>query len=136
MEGSARNTPSGRWWTYNTPMDGFRESSAHTIVFQARAGTPELNCCSVNAPRTLGMLSEWAVMTDAAGLVVNYYGPGSFQGALQDGTRVGVRWETDYPRSGAVTLRIAARIAGGLSREFARARLERADTGRASTAVP
>lgn len=72
--------PSGRWWTYNTPMDGFREASAHTIVFQARAGTPELNCCSVNAPRALGMLSEWAVMADAAGLVVNYYGPGSFQG--------------------------------------------------------
>ena len=31
---------SGRWWTYNTPMDGVREASAHTIVFQARAGTP------------------------------------------------------------------------------------------------
>jgi len=32
--------PSGRWWTYNTPMDGAREASAHTIVFQSRAGTP------------------------------------------------------------------------------------------------
>ena len=31
--------PSGRWWTYNTPMDGIREASAHTIVFQSRAGT-------------------------------------------------------------------------------------------------
>ena len=36
--------PSGRWFTYNTPMDGVREASAHTIVFQSRAGTPELNC--------------------------------------------------------------------------------------------
>jgi DUF1680 family protein len=43
--------PSGRWFTYNTPMDGVREASAHTIVFQSRAGTPELNCCSVNGPR-------------------------------------------------------------------------------------
>ena len=42
---------SGRWWTYSTPMDGHREASAHSIVFQARAGTPELNCCSVNGPR-------------------------------------------------------------------------------------
>ena len=41
-------------------MDGVREASAHTIVFQARAGTPELNCCSVNGPRVLGMLGEWA----------------------------------------------------------------------------
>ena len=48
--------PSGSWWTYNTPMNGVREASHHTIVFQSRAGTPDLNCCSVNAPRGLGML--------------------------------------------------------------------------------
>ena len=48
--------PSGRWWTYNTPMDGVRKASAHEIVFQAREGSPELNCCSVNGPRGLGML--------------------------------------------------------------------------------
>ena len=48
--------PYGRWCTYNTPMDGAREASAHTIVFQSRAGTPELNCCSVNGPRGLGLL--------------------------------------------------------------------------------
>lgn len=66
--------PSGRWWTYNTPMDGVREASAHTIVFQARAGTPELNCCSVNGPRTLGMLADWAVMDDDLGIVVNWHG--------------------------------------------------------------
>lgn len=93
--------PSGRWWTYNTPMDGVREASAHSIVFQARAGTPELNCCSVNARRSLGMLSDWAVMNDNAGLVVNYYGPGAFEGRLANGTRVRLRWETDYPGSGA-----------------------------------
>lgn len=98
--------PSGRWWTYNTPMDGVREASAHSIVFQARAGTPELNCCSVNAPRSLGMLSDWAVMNDNAGLVVNYYGPGAFEGRLANGTRVRLRWETDYPGSGGVLVRV------------------------------
>jgi len=59
--------PSGRWWTYDTPMDGIRRASAHSIVFQSRQGTPELNCCSVNAPRGLGMLSEWGIMTDKEG---------------------------------------------------------------------
>ena len=68
--------PSGRWWTYNTPMDGVREASAHSIVFQSRAGTPELNCCSVNGPRTLGMLAHWAAMDDRAGLVINWHGAG------------------------------------------------------------
>ncbi|MEK7685494.1 MAG: beta-L-arabinofuranosidase domain-containing protein [Verrucomicrobiota bacterium] len=94
--------PSGRWWTYNTPMDGVREASAHSIVFQSRAGTPELNCCSVNAPRSLGMLSEWAVMTAPDGMAINYYGPGRFAGRLADETPISIRWETDYPLSGQV----------------------------------
>lgn len=98
--------PSGRWWTYNTPMDGVREASAHSIVFQARAGTPELNCCSVNGPRGLGLLSEWAVMRTSSGLAVNYFGPGSFQGKLADNTPVALQFETDYPLSGRVQIRV------------------------------
>ena len=94
--------PSGRWCTYNTPMDGAREASAHSIVFQSRAGTPELNCCSVNGPRAFGMLTEWAVMSDADGLVVNYYGPGQFLGVLRDRTPVKLQWQTEYPVSGKV----------------------------------
>jgi len=53
-------SPSGRWVTYDTPMDGARLASAHSIVFQSRAGSPELNCCSVNGPRALGLTGEWA----------------------------------------------------------------------------
>ncbi|MCL5096037.1 MAG: glycoside hydrolase family 127 protein, partial [Candidatus Omnitrophica bacterium] len=98
--------PSGRWWTYNTPMDGAREASAHTIVFQARAGTPELNCCSVNGPRSLGMLSEWAVMAAPDGLVVNYLGPGSFTVRLPNGTAVSLECHSDYPRTGQIQWRI------------------------------
>ncbi len=94
--------PSGRWWTYNTPMDGVREASAHTIVFQARPGTPELNCCSVNGPRALGMLSDWAVMADAGGLTINWHGPGEFAGSLRDGTAVRLRCAGDYPLSDQV----------------------------------
>ncbi len=96
--------PSGRWWTYNTPMDGHRAASAHTIVFQARVGTPELNCCSVNAPRGIGMLSEWAIMADEEGVFINYYGPMSFEGTLPDGTKLTLRQETAYPKDGHVTI--------------------------------
>ena len=90
--------PSGRWWTYNTPMDGTREASAHTIVFQARAGTPELNCCSVNGPRVLGALSDWAVMAAGDGLVVNSFLPGEFSATLRD-QKVGLKLDRDYPRA-------------------------------------
>ena len=90
--------PTGRWWTYNTPMDGERKASAHEIVFQARAGSPELNCCSVNGPRGIGVLSEWAVMSGPDGVAVNYYGPCSVTLADERcGGTLKIEQETSYP---------------------------------------
>jgi DUF1680 family protein len=97
---------SGRWWTYNTPMNGVREASAHTIVFQARAGTPELNCCSVNGPRVLGMLSEWAVMSAGDGLVVNSYLPGEFAASLA-GREIRLKLDRDYPQTDSQRVTVA-----------------------------
>jgi DUF1680 family protein len=102
--GAGAQHPSGRWWTYSTPMDGRREASAHAIAFQARASTPELNCCAVNGPRVFALLPEWAVMRTTDGLAVNYYGPGRFEGTLSDGTSVTLREETRYPLCGQVCL--------------------------------
>lgn len=98
--------PSGRWWTYNTPLDGVREASAHTIVFQARAGTPELNCCSVNGPRGLGLLGQWGVMLDARGPVVNLYAPCEVRLNLPGEAALRLRQETAYPAEGAVRLTV------------------------------
>ncbi len=98
--------PSGCWWTYNTPMDGVREASHDTIVFQSRAGTPDLNCCSVNAPRGLGMLSEWALMRGDDSLIVNYYGPMEAHTTLSNGFPVTVRQQTTYPLDGKITLQL------------------------------
>jgi hypothetical protein len=97
-------SPSGRWWTYNTPMDGVRKASAHEIVFQAREGSPELNCCSVNGPRSLGMLSEWAVMQSAEGPVLNYYGPSAFTVALPSGQPLRLMQSTNYPLQGQISI--------------------------------
>ena len=72
----------GRWVTYNTPMDGVRRASAHDIVFQAREGSPELNCCSVNGPRGLGMVSDWALMRCRGGLRLNWYGVCHYEGSV------------------------------------------------------
>jgi DUF1680 family protein len=96
--------PSGRWWTYNTPMNGVREASAHTIVFQSRAGTPELNCCSVNAPRGLGMLSEWGVMTGDDGVFLHYLGPMKAEVPLADGSTLSIETETRFPVEGLVEI--------------------------------
>ena len=100
-------SPSGRWWTYNTPMDGVKEASAHTINFQSRPGSPELNCCSVNGPRSLGLLTEWAVMRSGDGLVVNYYGPSQFTVSSPHNQRVRLAEKTTYPADGAVQLTVS-----------------------------
>jgi DUF1680 family protein len=103
---------SGRWVTYNTPMDGVRKASAHDIVFQAREGSAELNCCSVNGVRGLAMLSDWALMRDDAGLLLNWYGPGCIEAELRRGQKVRLVQKTDYPRDGHIELRVDPSHAG------------------------
>lgn len=93
----------GRWATYNTPMDGVRKASTHDIIFQAREGSPELNCCSVNSARGFGLISDWALCRDADGLVLNWYGPGTMT-ANVNGCEVTLTQDTDYPYNGHVSL--------------------------------
>ena len=82
----------GRWVTYNTPMDGVRRASAHDIVFQAREGTPELNCCSVNGPR---------------GLILNWYGASTMKARLSSGVTVELAQKTEYPRTGKIAINVS-----------------------------
>src|SRR6266498_4665536 len=102
------HSPNGRWVTYNTPMDRTRKASAHDIVFQARAGSPELNCCSVNGARGLGMIGDWALMASGGGLLLNWYGPSTMTARLASGTAVKFTQETDYPRENQVRLKLAS----------------------------
>jgi len=97
--------PSGRWCTYDTPMDGKRAASAHTIVFQSRPGTPELNCCSVNGPRGLGLISQWAVLGDESGIYLNYYGPGTITADI-GGRQWTFRQDTGYPANGKIRITV------------------------------
>jgi hypothetical protein len=100
------HSPTGRWATYNTPMNGIRRASAHSIVFQAREGSPELNCCSVNGPRGLGMISDWALMRVGDGLILNGYGPSVMTAERTDGLPVTLTQETEYPLSGQIVIRV------------------------------
>ncbi len=80
---------SGRWSTYNTPMDGHRRANYDEINFQCRPGSPDLNCCSVNAPRGLGLLADWACVNEEDGaLLLNYYGAGEW--VTREGDRITV----------------------------------------------
>lgn len=105
------HSPDGKWSTYNTPMDGRRIPSTQDISFQIRPGSEQLNCCSVNAARGFGMISDWGLMTEAghakipAALVLNWYGPSTLSAPI-NGKIVTLRQETDYPRNGHITLHV------------------------------
>ena len=98
--------PSGKWCTYNTPMDGMRRKSVEEIGFQIRPGSEEINCCSANAPRGFGMIAQWALMGDGRGLVVNWYGPSTMTARLR-GVDVVFKQQTEYPRDGRILLEVS-----------------------------
>lgn len=104
--GLGLHSPSGRWCTYNTPMDGVRKASAHEIVFQSREGSPELNCCSVNSARSLGLISEWALLHGENGVYLNWYGPGTLSTPLQRHNKLTLTQQTDYPRKSTVIIKV------------------------------
>jgi len=98
--------PSGRWCTYDTRMDGKRSASAHSIVFQARPGTPEFNCCAAHGPRGLTELSKWALLGDDKAIYLNYYGPGTIEADLGEENKWLFEQETDYPVGGNIKIRV------------------------------
>jgi hypothetical protein len=58
----------------------------------------------VNGPRVPGMLSEWALMGDSDGLVLNWLGAGRFTAKLADGTPVTITSSEDTWISGRTEL--------------------------------
>ena len=101
-------SPSGRWSTYNTPMEGYKRANYHDIGFQCRPGSPDLNCCSVNAPRAFGMLTDWSYMIDEEGsLCVNYYGQGKTELQLNANETVFITQETGYPYDGKILIKVS-----------------------------
>lgn len=95
-------SPSGRWSTYHTPMNGVKISNATDIVFQSRPGSPDLNCCSVNAARGIGMIGEWVLMDGDGVRYLNHYEPATY--VTEDGSTLEVRGK--YPMEGTVQITV------------------------------
>jgi DUF1680 family protein len=87
-------------------MDGLRKPSTIDIAFQKRPGSEQLNCCSVNAARGFGLISQWALMTENDDtLVLNWYGPSTMSAQIA-GTEVTLEQQTDYPRDAQITIKV------------------------------
>ena len=98
--------PSGAWCTYTTPMQGQRVPFVSMHGQQTRPSAPDLTCCTVNAPRGYGIISEWGLMQGVDRLAINYYGPMQADFQLADGTPITIRQNTNYPVGGDVTLAV------------------------------
>ncbi len=107
-------SPTGKWSTYNTPMDGCKRANFDEIQFQSRAGSPQLNCCSVNAPRGVGEVAAWMFTEREDRLCVNFYE--SFDADFEE---ISLSCRSDYPAPGRICLhskgigkKLALRIPG------------------------
>jgi uncharacterized protein len=66
------------------------------------------NCCVANGPRGLMLLPALAVMSGAAGPVINFYEPATATVPLAWGQYVQLEIQSDFPRSGVVGIAVRA----------------------------
>ena len=95
-------SPSGRWSTYNTPMEGTKCANYHSIVFQSRPGSPDLNCCSANAPRGVGQIIDWLITEEDNVIFINGYE--NVDCETENGLKLKI--SGDYPASSRVTVSV------------------------------
>lgn len=70
-----------------------------------RAPWFSVSCCPGNVARTLASLAAYVATTDDDGLQLHQYAPSRIRTSLPDGRPIGLDVETDYPRTGTVTIR-------------------------------
>ena len=78
------------------------------LVSPLHAFTHYHQCCVANVPRGMLQLGEVAVMSSNSKneLLVNLYLPGSYGSTLHDGTKVFLKVETEYPKTGMVNIKV------------------------------
>lgn len=91
--------PDGSDWTKYSNLSGLRQEGEE----QCAMG---LNCCVASGPRGLFTLPLTAVMTDASGVVVNFFNAGTWTFRTPSGQTAQLVQETTYPVGDVVTLRV------------------------------
>ena len=102
-----RTTVERFWWSivrHDRHNNGGFSSGEGAVGSPYHPGSIE-TCCTANGPRGFGMISDWALMRDGDGLVLNWYGPSTIAACVGD-TPVTLRQDTEYPRNGRVTLTV------------------------------
>ena len=69
------------------------------------------------------MLSEWAVMENESGVVLNYYGPCAISVETQSAQRMALTQNTDYPLTGHIEIVVGVGALGSVAAESAEVEL-------------
>ena len=85
---------------------GERCPTLYDLRWQEDPGVERLSCCALNGPRGLALLSQWALMRSADGVIVNYYGPGEMRATTPARRDVLLKQDTDYPIGGSLRLTV------------------------------
>ncbi len=96
-------------FTYNTPMLGHKIPSTTDIAFQKISKSPDLNCCSVNAPRGFGMIGQWGARATDEAVTVNYYGESDITLHTPSGKSIGIVQTGAYPFDGDIQLKFSVK---------------------------
>lgn len=101
----------GKDYFYANPlrmMNNTRDYHAHANVTESPEREPYLNCfcCPPNLVRTIAKVSGWAYSLPANGIAVNLYGGNQLETKLQDGSKLKMIQETQYPWEGTVKLTV------------------------------
>ncbi len=93
-----------RNFTYFNPSDGAREAARITLEGHSFEGGRDMSCCQANGNRGLTQVVEWAALTGADGVYLNYYGECELDTFTGTGNGLSIREETAYPKDGNVKI--------------------------------
>ena len=83
-----------------TPDDELSERAEASM----RAPWFEVSCCPTNVARTLASVAGYFATTDGAGVQLHQYGSYTVDTILDDGERIAIRIESEYPHAGTVRI--------------------------------
>lgn len=93
----AAQSPDGRRIRYYVPFEGPR------VYFDG-----DTYCCPCNYRRIVAELPQMIYYQSGEGITVNLYAESTAETTLDDGTKLAIQQETDYPRSGRVCITLEA----------------------------
>lgn len=79
-----------------------------------RAPWFEVSCCLGNMARLFASLSTYLASVDSSSIQIHQYANAVVRTQLDDGRRIGLRIQTDYPGTGTVTVRVTETPGGPL----------------------